>query len=317
MLFALLACTDPTTSPDDTGDGVDDSDAVGETGDTADTADTADSGEDAAPTRGLWVWDTDIPFDDEETAELVAFATAQGTTTLFMNCDPVGYGLDGATEAYASFVDAAHDAGLEVFGMSGYGWFTVPCDAGLQGQPTCWDEGWGVYEACAASGLFDGIMDDSESHSVAPNHWENHYEQRSRWAIQFLQGVRERIGDLPLHHAMPAWYDAKDPITMTDDGEARTLDVWVAETVDVAAVMSYRDDADSVLEITETERGNGPIWMGLEICNAGEGDSVDFSEEGSAAMVAATEALEAAMAGDPAFVGVMHHSYGCWRSAAP
>ncbi len=317
ILLLLLACGDDLVTGDaaataetgPTDSGTDTSDTSPPTTDTEDTQDTTPP----APTRGLWVWDTAIPGDATKTADLLTFSADRGLTDLFMACDPVGYGAEGAVENYTDFVSQAHGAGLRVYAMSGYGWFTVPCDAGLSGQPTCWTEGWGVYETCAASGVdFDGIMDDSEPASVAKEHFDSHYSDRARWTVQYLQGIRERIGELPLHHAIPAWYDSRDAFAMTDGGEEKTLDRWIADTVDVAAVMSYRDTADAVLEIAAEELANGPSWLGVEIGDAGEGDHVDFSEEGEAAMLAEIEAIEAAQAGEANFHGVMVHSYAQW-----
>ena len=229
----------------------------------------------------------------------------------------MGYGVEGAVERYTDFVTEAHGAGLEVYAMSGYGWFTVPCDAGLSGQPTCWTEGWDLYEACANSDVgFDGVMDDSEPASVAKDHWESHYEDRARWTVQYLQGVRERIAGLPLHHAVPAWYDSRAAFAMTEGGEEKTLDRWIADTVDVTAVMSYRDTADAVIAIATEELSNGPAWVGVEIGDAGEGDHVDFSEEGDLAMQVELAAIESQLAGEPNFHGVMIHSYSAWITAA-
>jgi hypothetical protein len=326
FLLVLLACSGETTTDtgtatiDDTGTvtgtdtgGTTDTLDTSDTTDTTDTVDTAPS----APIRGMWVWDTAIPGDAEATTKLLDFSAERGVKTLFLACDPVGYGTDGAVERYTDFVATAHAADLEVYGMSGYGWFTLPCDAGLSGQPTCWTEGWDVYETCAASGVgFDGIMDDSEPASVAVDHFFEHYDDRARWTVQYLQGIQERIGDLPLHHALPAWYDDRDAFAMTDGGPEKTLDAWIAETVEVAAVMSYRDTASAVIEIAATELTHGPAWVGLEISDAGEGDHVDFSEEGAAAMQVEIEAIEAQLTGDPGFHGVMVHSYSHWVTAA-
>ncbi len=318
-LLLWLACGDDTTTPGDSGIATteDTGTVTGtDTGPTDETGHTQDTSP-QAPTRGLWVWDTSIPGDADKTAELLSFGAERGITTLFMSCDPVGYGTEGAEAAYTELVSQAHAAGLEVFGMSGYGWFTLPCDAGLPGQPTCWTEGWGVYETCAASSVgFDGIMDDSEPASVAQDHFDANYADRARWTVQYLQGIQERIGDLPLHHALPAWYDSRDAFAMVDGGEEKTLDRWIADNVEVAAVMSYRDTADAVIAIGTEELANGPAWLGVEIGDAGEGDHVDFSREGDAAMQVEIEAIEAQLVDEPNFHGVMIHSYSPWAEAA-
>ena len=311
-MLLLLACASPPdttardTAPAETGAG-----DVTLPEDTSPPTDT-----DTTPARrGLWVWDTTLAGDPAGTADLLALAADHALTTLFLACDPVGYGEPGAVDRYTELVDQAHAAGLEVYAMSGYGWFAIPCDAGLPDQPTCYSEGWALFETCASSTVgFDGIMDDSETHSVATEHFEEHYAERGRWLIAYLQGLRERT-DLPIHHTLPAWFDDREAFALEGGGPKQTLDAWIAQTVDVAALMSYRDTAEAVLEITETERAHGPVWLGLELNDASEGDSVDFSDEGPDAMMEVVEALEAQLADDPSLHGVMLHDHAAWLEA--
>lgn len=315
MFIALLACS-PDVEPDDS----DPPESESDSGDTADTSDTGDTGDTAdpglPPTRGLWVWNSNVTADPDQATELFAFSAERGITTLFLSCDPVGYGVEDSEEIYRNFIRSAHDEGLEVFAMSGYGWFTVPCDAGLEGQTTCFDEGWDLYEACAGADVgFDGIMDDSETYSVATDHWETNTFQRSKWVVKYLEGIRERIGELPLHHTIPAWYDEKTPFPLEEGGDEKTLDAWIADVVDVSAVMSYRDYHPAVLAVADTELGNGPVWLGQEICDAGEGDDVDYSREGEEVMLDEIRSIESSLADNENFVGVMVHSYDCWKDS--
>ncbi|HJN77554.1 MAG TPA: hypothetical protein QGF58_26770 [Myxococcota bacterium] len=293
MFVALLACTpDPEPLEGD------------------------DSASIETPARALWVWDTSIPGDDTPTTELLDFAAEHHVTTLIVPCDPVGNSKPGSVEAYSSFVGSAHAAGLEVLAMSSHGWFTVACGADLLGQQACWEDGWSVYEACTSSGIgFDGVMDASQPYSIAPNHWENFFPQRGRWTVRYLQGIRTRVGDLPVYHSMPAWYDDLEPFSLNDGTEELTLNAWIAFNVTATGVMSYRDDHEEVLDIASAELQNGSAWLGLEICDSGEGDSVDFHKEGAAAMIQEAEAIEAALAEEPHFLGVMLHSYACWKES--
>ena len=278
---------------------------------------TGDGGTTAEPPPiGLWVWDTTIPGDDVATSRLLTFAEEKGVGTLFMACDPVGYHLDGAEARYVDFVDQAHTAGLQVFAMSGYGWFTVPCDADLPGQPTCYDEGWGVYQACAGSKVpFDGIMDDSEPFSVASDTLTTAYQQRVEWHLAWLQGIRDRIGDLPLHHAIPAWYDTREALDLEGTGSPRTFDAWIADLVDGVAVMAYRDDAGLVLDLSATELARGPAWVVVE-CGAHHLSQVTFYDDGEPAMLSAFDEIEAAVGTDPNFLGIAVDQYDAWSDLA-
>ncbi|MFH1463736.1 MAG: hypothetical protein ABIO70_05045 [Pseudomonadota bacterium] len=274
-----------------------------------------DTGDTTAPVPiGLWVWDADLPGDEAATADLLSFSDEHGVSTLFLACDPVGYGLEGAEARTTSFVAEAHAAGLQVLGMSGYSWFTVPCDAQLPGQDTCWTEGWAVYEACTASAVgFDGIMDDSEPASTPDGSFSTDYEQRAAWHVAYLEGIRGRIGDLPLHHAIPAWYDELDPISMDGGATTATLDAWIAGVVDVVGVMAYRDTAPEILALAATELGRGPAWIGVETGPTDEGETVSFYDDGAAALASALEELADEVGGDPHLAGLMVDDYAHWR----
>ena len=268
---------------------------------------------DQATLRGLWVWNGSIPGDKAATEELINFATDHAITTLFLDCSPVGYAQDGAEERYTDFVHDAHEAGLEVHGMSGYPVFTVPCGAGLPQQNTCFDEGWGLYETCAASTVgFDAIMDDSEPYTYDTSSWNNDFETRARWHLEYLEGIGERVGSLPVHHATPFWYDSLGTFSREEGGEEKTLDGWIADVVDVVAIMSYRDDVDAIIEVAAGELENGPVWVGIETTELEHAPQATFFDEGPSAVDAALDGLEAQLDGTDNLHGLMVHSYAGW-----
>lgn len=303
--------SDSETTPDESPP-----DSEGGDSDSAPDSDSATDPTGATAPVGLWVWSPDIPGDATATADLFSFVQSHGVTTLFLTCDEVGYGSAGAVGRYSGFVEAAHGLGLEVYAMSGYSWFTVPCDAGLEGQDTCWEEGWSVYETCAASGVgFDGIMDDSEPASTPDGSFSTDFAQRAAWHVAYLQGIRDRIGGLPLQHATPAWYDDLEPLSL-DGTSSATLDVWIAGVVDVVGVMAYRDSADEILALAAGELANGPAWVGVETGPSEEGDHTTFADDGAAALDAELAAMGATLGADPNFTGFMVDSYETW-SALP
>ena len=317
-LFLVIGCTHPGAGSDSVVEDSDTSDTYRDTWvttDTSDTSGTSDTSTALTPVaRSMWVWDTSVAGDVTATEALLAFAEANGVTTLFLSCDPVGYGSEGAEERYHDFVQAAHAADVEVYGMSGYSWFSVPCDAGLAGQPTCWEEGWAVYEACAASNVgFDGIMDDTEPASTPEGSWFTDHARRAAWHLEYLEGIRARIGDLPFHHAIPAWYDEEESVALGDTGALETLDVWIAGVVDVVGVMSYRDTASAILDIAASELEGGPVWIGVETAPSSEGEHITFAEEGASALSAALDEMEAEVGTHPNLRGFMVDAYESWR----
>ena len=265
----------------------------------------------SASRRGLWVWDSTLPADTARSEDLIRFALENGVDTLFLAADPVGHDEPGAVLAYAAVVAKAHRFRIRVLATSGWGWFTVPCDT--VDADACWEDGWAIYEGIASSGVpFDGVMDDSEPYAVMKDAWDSDFETRARDTVHFREGVKDRIGTLPLHHATPAWYHDLAPVSMVAGGETATLDLWLADTVDVRAVMSYRDTAEGILAFGAEELAAATVWLGAELKNTGEGDHVDFSSEGPDVMLDELDALDALVRTDPNYLGSMIHHYDEW-----
>lgn len=272
--------------------------------------------------RLLFVWSGDIAGDDVETNRLLRFARTRRIDTIAIGAYDVGYDNPNGIANYTDFVNRAHDLGIDVLALGGCGWFTVPCDAGIPGQDTCWDEGWGYYETIALSGVpFDGIFDDSEPYSANNDDWWARVEERSQNFIDYLRGVDERIGALPFYHAIPFWYDENPDLLLTIDGETEphTLNWYVARLVDTPSIMAYRDHAeapDGILDHTAGEIEMHPAVIGVETADVSPA-KITFWDEGYYAMERELEEVYAAYGAHPNFRGFFIHDYDAYQGLMP
>ena len=117
---------------------------------------------------------------------------------------------------------------------------------------------------------------------------------------------------------IPFWLDDKK-VAYGEREDAPLLDV-LTENSDCITLMSYRDTAAAMLDVSKTEigmaaKGKVRVVLGAETGETGEGSIVTFFEEGAAKMDAelakVTAALEAAKV--PAGAGIAIHHLGSWE----
>lgn len=101
--------------------------------------------------------------------------------------------------------------------------------------------------------------------------------------------------------------------------DAPLLDV-LTENSDCITLMSYRDTAEAMLDVSKTEIAmatarNVRVVLGAETGETGEGSIVTYFEEGSAKMDAELAKVSAALdtAKVPAGAGIAVHHLGSWE----
>lgn len=273
--------------------------------------------------RLLFVWDSSAVLDEAESAELIAFAEREGYNTLAVEAGGVGYGDAALTKAFERFTADATEAGIETFALIGYPWFTVAANAGIPGQPTSSLEGVAILDVIVATGLFDGVVDDSHPYGVV---YEADGESFNRLfndpvaaSLDFqawLRAAKAAVGELPLIKTTPFWYDThpalQDLVNLEGEGTLALGHLVVTE-VDAMAVLAYRDalaGPNGVLELVAGELAMGPSIITLETSDLGpELDFLTFHEEGFDALNDATEEIAKNLAGQFAFAGTGAHHY--------
>ena len=282
----------------------------------------------AQMTNLLYVWNSTIPGDERETKRLLRYARRRGFNALALEASPVGYGVQGALDRYDDFVEDAHAAGLEVHALIGYSWFTVPDNAGLPGQPTGQGEGWSLVQGIVGANLFDGIVDDSQPHTVvfwddagvAHNWFWEDVPYATQSYLDWLGGVKMYAGDLPVIAATPSWYDVDSRLTslfLNGNASPRDFASYVADEADVVNVLAYRDEAQGPGGIIASAAGEmqyGPVIVGVETADLGPAlEGQTFWEEGQRALRRALRKTYRAFRSEEHMGGFSVHYYGSLR----
>lgn len=274
--------------------------------------------------RMLYAWDGSIATDWKETKDLVKYARHNDYDVIVFDAAAVGYDPAAAYADYLRLIQRAHQMGVQVYAMIGNPWFTVSAGARLPGQQTSSLEGWMVYENIMASGLqFDGILDNSMPYLTdytdgvtSGNYFWDSPQLACQDYLDFLHGVRARVGELPFHHAIPFWFDIDPRLNLALEGQAGTqpLNVWVSSIVDVCNVMAYRDQAlgsEGIIAFSMGELLTGPCTIGVELQDLGpELAYLTFWEEGEEYLMDQLEYVWAAVERMPNFRGFSVHNYG-------
>jgi hypothetical protein len=270
----------------------------------------------------LYVWDASIPGDREATRELLAFAKQRAFNALAIEASPLGYGQPGAAQRYRDFVQLAHLEGFRVLGLAGYPWFTVSAQAGVPEQPTAHEEGWELYRSVLASGLFDGILDDSspfetdfvDATGAAANYFWDQPERALQDYLDWLRGLQSLAGSKLHVQAVPLWFDTRPELrSLVLDGEEvpHSLCWYVARHVDVMNVLAYRDRAEAILEGVAVEVNSTRVLVGVETEDLGRAlDPVTFFEEGTRTLQRELGKVWNRLQRHPNFQGVSVHHYG-------
>jgi hypothetical protein len=243
--------------------------------------------------RALWVWDG--PVDG-----VIAFAVDHGITDLYLHSPP---GFSGSA-LYAPFIESAHAVGLEVFAMAG--------DPLWASNVAPWSK-W--VDEVVGFDAFDGLVFDVEPY-LDPD-WNT--KRRNRLIRSYLAGLDEaalHAGSLPIHTAVPFWWD--DPAYRV---KRAALVELVLERSDGIVVMAYRDRAagpDGILSLSQNEAdlaaSMGKLFtIGVETAPVGL-DKVSFAEEGTMAMEDELAVVEAAYSAVPQYAGIAIHHYASYAS---
>ncbi|MEM9799703.1 MAG: hypothetical protein AAGA20_05200 [Planctomycetota bacterium] len=267
----------------------------------------------------LFVWSTAGLADADERAALISFAMDEGFDGLAVEATAVGYGSLEALDHHALLAADARASGIEVYALIGYPWFTVPADAGLPGQPTSSEEGLALIETLVASGVYDGLVEDSQPYGAEydvdgqSTNWLFDETQRATDGLAaYLRAAKDRLGDLELIKTTPFWFDS--------DARLGSLAEVVAEEIDLNLVLAYRDSLDGpngILELVAGEAAMGPMVVAFETSDLGSAlDFLTYHEEGYDTLVADRARLSNELSITPGFRGTAIHYYGAFKAMA-
>ena len=263
----------------------------------------------AQTTKGVWWWRGEDAANPAEAARRMEFLKKHAVTEIYFCTD-----LKEERQADGRcFVKAARGQGMRVAYLNGDVSWIRP---GNRGFSETFARYLAYQKAAAPDEKFYAIHLDVEPHQDAKlsdaRKWQLYADFVLRAAADIHAAGEKVEWDIPF------WLDGIR-VTYGYLENAPLLEV-VMSAADGVALMSYRDTAEAMLDVSKAEialakKRNVRVILGAETGETGEGSIVTFFEEGAAKMDAelakVTAALEAAKV--PAGAGIAIHHLGSWE----
>lgn len=243
----------------------------------------------ASGSVGVWWWNAGLAVNDTERETYLTFLAKNGVDEIYF-C-PGNY----SNSLVASFVRDARRHGMRVAWLTGDCSWILP---GNDGAQIVLDRFNAYQQSVSEDARFYGLHLDVEPHQLSdfrndrPGYIQGFAELIVRTSAAAKQAGWEIEWDLPF------WFDSD---TAVIDGEEKALLRIAAESADTLTLMSYRDTAAAILNVSKEEiaaakQGGCRIVCGCET-HSSEGDSVSFMEEGKGEMVRQLADASALLAG--------------------
>ena len=262
----------------------------------------------AKTTKGVWWWRGEDAASPEVSAKRLDFLSKRNVSEIYFCVDLKKYHRETR-----SFVRAAGAKGMRVALLSGDVSWIRPGNRGFAEILIAYRS----YQRHAAPDeRFYALHLDVEPHQ------DNKLPDARKWQL-YADFVLRAAADVhaageKIEWDIPFWLDDKR-VAYGDREDAPLLDV-LTENSDCITLMSYRDTAEAMLDVSKTEIGmakarNVRVVLGAETGETGEGSLVTFFEEGAKKMdvelAKVAEALDAAKV--PAGAGIAIHHLGSWE----
>jgi len=257
-----------------------------------------------------------IVSDATQQDELLDFCFVKGISLVFLNSQGVACGTSQDKQDYTDFINKAHSKSIDVYGLQGRAWWSIPEGQSIPGQLNTSQEGWQYVDAVIAYGGFDGVIDDTEPYVVDDDGWSDNLAQRVQWYLAWIDGCVSRVGQTPFISVTPFWFDG-----INETG--KVLNEEVSDRVDSICIMDYRDFAeggDGIISHAENEVTYAKSWIAVETNNLVPNiyaDKLSFYEEGEAYMEAELLKVKTYYDANANYEGISIHYYIPYRDMAP
>ena len=263
----------------------------------------------AQTTKGVWWWRGEDAANPAEAARRMEFLKKHAVTEIYFCTD-----LKKERQAdVRRFVKAARGQGMRVAYLNGDVSWIRPGNRGFAETLALY---LAYQKAAAPDEKFYALHLDVEPHQDAKlsdaRKWQLYADFVLRAAAD-VHAAGEKI-----EWDIPFWLDNLK-VAYGDKAEAPLLEV-VMDNSDAVALMSYRDSAEAMLDVSKTEIEMAKsrsirVILGAETGETGEGSVVTYFEEGAAKMDAELAKVSAALDAEkvPAGAGIAIHHLGGWE----
>lgn len=263
------------------------------------------------PDRATWLWNPWMFYDSPEST--LVFLQQKKVSTVFVQIDS-----DIPRTKYHAFLTGAHKANIKVFALDGAPNWGNTTGAKAKNKFKNWLANY--QKTAPATAKFDGIHVDIEPYGLPE------WETKRAATVRGFQNVLTELAafsktqKLQFEADIPFWFDE---ITYNNPTYGKgNLAEWTIKNTDGVALMSYRDTAQAIIDISSKEMAWGETYgkkvrVGVETMESKEYPFISFHEEGEQAMERALIDVNTAFSRYSSFAGVSVHHVGSWMNLRP
>ncbi|MDC1105552.1 hypothetical protein OAT16_02530 [Prolixibacteraceae bacterium] len=248
--------------------------------------------------RAMWVWKNKNGLEKDNRAKLLSFCKEKGIEIVYFSTGTSNYvaNTDLKTKT-RKFIREAHNHNIEVHGLTGNPIWITP-----EKQHVYLDA---VRNIVAYNNTVDKIEQfDGYQSDIEPNKYVSkklpveeriknltHYISVHHKAAEIFNTDLNNPNDFDYGMAISSFYDTHGTeLNITFNGKSQGTLYHLADIVDYFAIMSYRDKASALIDISQTEvnlmaKLGKKAWTGVETIDTDKvgagGDFINFAQEGN------------------------------------
>lgn len=260
--------------------------------------------------RAVWLWDTTLISTNTGRNAVLQFSRRQQITRIYLQVS-----TSVAKSAYRAFIRSATSSGIQIHALDGAPDWILPNQQIRISSLVSWVQTYN--SSVSVNERFTGIQVDIEPY-LLPEWYQDQDTTVTNW-LDALTLFANEIQDLSLiiSSALPFWVDE---IIVPETGG--TLIESVLQLMNEVTLMSYRDQAQAVIDITESKLTladalGKKIFVAVETNPTSEGLYLTFYDDGRAVMEEQIAEIDHLLSLHPSYAGIAVHDYTGWRNLKP
>lgn len=261
-------------------------------------------------TRATWLWDTTLINTNAGRNAVLQFARRQQITRIYLQVN-----TSVAKYAYRAFIRSATSSGIQIHALDGAPDWVLPNQQIRISSLVNWVKTYN--SSVTANEWFTGIQVDIEPY-LLPEWYQDQDTTVTNWLDALTLFANEaQDPSLIISCTLPYWVD--EIIVPVIGG---TLIESVFQLMNEVTLMSYRDQAQAVVDITDTKLtladGLGKkIFVAVETNPTSEGLYLTFYDDGRSVMEEQMREIDHLLSLHPSYAGISVNDYNGWRNLKP
>ncbi|MFD0693924.1 hypothetical protein ACFQZT_07455 [Paenibacillus sp. GCM10027628] len=258
--------------------------------------------------KATWLWDTSLIRTSAGRSDILLFAKNQQIGRIFLQVNP-----EVAPSSYRSFIQSAADSGIQVHALGGAPKWALPENRQKITDLVNWVKNYNA--SVLESERFAGIQVDIEPY-LLPEWTTDQNAIAVNWqeSLSYFHKLVKKDSTLTTAAALPFWLDS----IKLPNGSGTLSEALMAE-LDETALMSYRIQAEDVLDLAASEIATGDrlgkkVWISLETNPTPDSPHITFHEKGAAEMERQLALIDLILKTHPSYSGIAVHDFTGWRA---